>query len=480
MSGGGATNVKSGGTLGGYGSVTGSVTNKGVLAAGNATPGFGDSPTGTFTINGELFNEGTLQLASEDSVGNVLQVSGNYVGAGGTMFVNTVLGSDNSSSDRLVIDGGTASGDTRVVVTDIGGGGALTTGDGILVVDAENGGTTQSRSFTGFAVAGPYEYLLVRGGSTDENDWFLRNTITEGGGDDGGDGGGGGASGGDGSGAAGSGGGSGTGAGGSGGGGTVLPRYRREVSLYAAMPVAAVIYGRTLIETLHERMGGDAELLKPAHAGTPDGGWGRLIGLWGHRDGDPIGIYGSEGPSFDYDFGALQAGLDLYRSDLSNGARDNAGLYLAVGHGKVDVEHNLLGRTFSAGTDKFNAYSVGGYWTRFGERNWYLDGVVQGTWYDIDMSGQRGLRDGETDAFGFGASLEGGYPFELGAAWKLEPQAQLVYQGLNISDFNDGAANVRYSDTDSLAGRVGAISLAAGSWQVPGQSEWTAPSVAGS
>ena len=214
-----------------------------------------------------------------------------------------------------------------------------------------------------------------------------------------------------------------------------------------------------------------------AHAGTPDGGWGRLIGLWGHRDGDPIGIYGSEGPSFDYDFGALQAGLDLYRSDLSNGARDNAGFYLAVGHGKVDVEHNLLGRTFSAGTDKFNAYSVGGYWTRFGERNWYLDGVVQGTWYDIDMSGRRGLRDGETDAFGFGASLEGGYPFELGAAWTLEPQAQLVYQALNISDFNDGAADVRYSDTDSLAGRVGA--MLSHSWLLEGAGSAGADGTAG-
>ena len=68
----------------------------------------------------------------------------------------------------------------------------------------------------------------------------------------------------------------------------------------------------------------------------------------------------------------------------------------------------------------------------------------------MDMTARRGLRDGETNAFGFAASLEGGYPFHLGAGWLLEPQAQLVYQAFNIDDFNDGAADVRYSNTNSL------------------------------
>ena len=49
----------------------------------------------------------------------------------------------------------------------------------------------------------------------------------------------------------------------------------------------ARIYGRELIDTLHERMGGDAQLLGPANEGVaPDGAWGRAIGYWGHRDGE--------------------------------------------------------------------------------------------------------------------------------------------------------------------------------------------------
>ena len=94
------------------------------------------------------------------------------------MALNTYLGTDGSPSDRLVVNGGAATGTTRMSFTDTGGGGALTTGDGILVVDAING-TTEPRAFAGFAAAGPYEYLLFRGGSTpgSENDWFLRSNL---------------------------------------------------------------------------------------------------------------------------------------------------------------------------------------------------------------------------------------------------------------------------------------------------------------
>jgi hypothetical protein len=66
------------------------------------------------------------------------------------------------------------------------------------------------------------------------------------------------------------------------------------------MPAAAAIYGRGIIDTLHERMGGDAQRLGPGENGTydgaPDGVWGRLIGQWGHRGGPGIYI---GGPSFE-------------------------------------------------------------------------------------------------------------------------------------------------------------------------------------
>ncbi len=83
LSGGGPITVAHGATLGGYGSITGSVVNDGVIAAGSATPGFGASPTGTFTIVGDLLNRGALRLASGASSGNVLEVHGSSTAAAG-------------------------------------------------------------------------------------------------------------------------------------------------------------------------------------------------------------------------------------------------------------------------------------------------------------------------------------------------------------------------------------------------------------
>ena len=107
------------------------------------------SPTGTFTIIGNLLNQGAIQLASGESIGNVLEVRGAYVGAGGSMAINTFLGSDGSPSDRLVINGDpAATGSTSVHVTNVGGPGVLTTANGILVVNASNGATTAPGAFT--------------------------------------------------------------------------------------------------------------------------------------------------------------------------------------------------------------------------------------------------------------------------------------------------------------------------------------------
>jgi autotransporter-associated beta strand protein len=179
ISGGGPITVASAGTLGGYGSVMGSVANSGVIAAGSATPGFTGSPTGTFTINGDLVNQGLVRLGGGESVGNTLQVAGNYLGSGGSMAINTYLGGDGSPSDLLVINGGRAGGNTSVQITNVGGPGALTTGNGILVVNAINGATTAPGAFAlGNEVeAGPFEYRLFRGGlgGGSSSDWFLRS-----------------------------------------------------------------------------------------------------------------------------------------------------------------------------------------------------------------------------------------------------------------------------------------------------------------
>jgi autotransporter-associated beta strand protein len=182
LSGGGPISVGSGGTLGGDGTVTGPMVNNGIIAAGSATPGFASSPTGTFTVIGDVLNRGAIQLASGMSIGNVLAVRGDYNGVGATMAINTFLGGDGSPSDRLVIDGGAATGNTSVRVANIGGPGALTTANDIQVVDAVNGATTAPGAFSlanAELRAGAFNYRLFQGGvSGDADDLFLRSSFT--------------------------------------------------------------------------------------------------------------------------------------------------------------------------------------------------------------------------------------------------------------------------------------------------------------
>ena len=147
-----------------------------------------------------------------------------------------------------------------------------------------------------------------------------------------------------------------------------------------------------------------------------------------------------------------QAGADLYRQERPDGSRDHAGAYFAVGTNKGDVTH-FDGRE---GNSDFAAYTLGGYWTHFGPGGWYTDAILQGTFYDINSTANRGLPTFKTEGQGIAASIELGYPFRFAGGWFVEPQAQLVYQTININDANDIAAQIRFSDVDSLLGRIGA------------------------
>ena len=191
----------------------------------------------------------------------------------------------------------------------------------------------------------------------------------------------------------------------------------------------------------------------------------RYLGHDGEHDGGRRGIYGDRGPDFDYRFDALQIGTDLYRRvDADDLRRRHAGFYLAYGKGKGEVRHNLLDYRFHAGTDRFKAGSVGGYWTAFSAKGAYIDAVAQYTWYDMRLQSPR-TSDSFVDADGLALSVEGGWPFILNEGdgstgedgrWRLEPQAQVIWQQIDVDDLDDHTAQVHFSDGDSLVGRIGA------------------------
>lgn len=349
-----------------------------------------------------------------------------YTGAGGTLGLYTQLGTDGSLSDRLVINGGSASGNSLLRITNAGGTGALTSGNGILVVDAVNGGTTAVNAFAlGVpAVAGIYDYGLFRGSqdASAPQSWFLRST-----------------------------------------------RIRPETSLYAVLPALGILYGGKLLDTLDERwgedtlwMGGGASRVSGGGDGGngmnelgsrnfPDGMWGRVIGQHGKREGLAHDVP-APGPRYDHDFYAIQAGADVYRSEQPDGRHQHGGLYGALGYGQGNVTH-FDGS--AAGKNSFYAYTLGGYWTAFSPTNAYLDGILQATWYDAKGDGRRGLPELKTRGIGYSISLEGGYPFHVKNDWLLEPQAQLIYSKLDLDDTGDAGGSVSFRKGDFLIGRLG-------------------------
>ena len=103
-----------------------------------------------------LTNAGTVSLIGA-TPGTTLTVTGPYVGNNGLLRLGTFLGDSASASDRLVLSGpsAVASGRTTVQVVNLGGLGALTTGNGIELVSALNGATTTAQTTKdAFALAG--------------------------------------------------------------------------------------------------------------------------------------------------------------------------------------------------------------------------------------------------------------------------------------------------------------------------------------
>ncbi|WP_052003020.1 autotransporter outer membrane beta-barrel domain-containing protein [Microvirga sp. BSC39] len=471
LSGGGAIAVASGATLGGYGSVTGDVTNAGRIAVADAVAAFTGGPGGNFTVNGDLVNSGLVQIGGA-GVGNTLTVTGTYNGQNGIVALNTVLGGDGSASDRLVINGGTAVGRSGLQITSAGGGGALTTGNGILVVDAVNGGTTSVGSFglTGPVVAGAYEYHLFRGSvdTSASDSWYLRSEAV------------------------------------------AVPTpptpptptpptppspqpptviaYRAEVPLLSALPNLAREMGLATLGTWHERVGGDdiarlglvqptlrsggsTALNAPAglnedRASWASGAWGRVFGQkqWTTQ-------HGTVRPETDAAIGGFQIGLDLWQRDWADGARTKVGVFGAYTYGEGDVSGFASGVFNRAvGTLTTDATTLGAYATHIAATGWYVDGVVQHTWLDSDARVLGGLSNPSTDGRLWTASLEAGAPFRLNEHWAIEPQAQLIYQHLDWDDASITNAGVRFDADDAWTGRLGA--RLQGSWQAEGGTIW--------
>jgi outer membrane autotransporter protein len=437
-----------------------------VVAAGAAldTGGFDQAVA-------SLDNAGNVTLLS-GSAGSTLTVTGAYVGHNGVLNLGTVLGGSNSASDRLVLSGpaASASGKTTINITNLGGLGALTAGNGIEVVSARNGATTTAQSTrdafalaNGHVDAGAYEYhLYAADAQGDGENWYLRSSAPVA------------------PGAKNVGGstnnatsttdatgtasttnaaGMSTTSGASEEGAAPVklqaladpvlpaasvPLYRAEVPLFAALPAQLRQADLAMLGNLHRRIGDAGSPAADAPAGNARQAWARAV----YADLD-IRQGGTAQAQSQGHVSGVQAGTDLLAS-----GNWRAGVYVGSLDGGADVSGNAHGFVGRVGSNDLQSRYLGAYATWMDGSGWYADGVLQAGSHRYTVR-----PDGNPMASGkarsLTASIETGKSFPLSERWSIEPQAQLVYQRSRFDDVPIGGAIVRQSAGGGWIGRLG-------------------------
>lgn len=393
----------------------------------------------------DVSNAGTLDLRGGNAK-NRLTIEGNYTGQNGQLKVDSVLGADDAPSDRLVVARGRIAGTTGLAVNNLGGMGGLTALDGIMVVQAANGASSDASAFalTGPVQAGAYDYYLYHGGVTEgtANNFYLRSSVPA------------------------------TAELASGQAAPVaapvyagpgqqqlaaaplpapaaqaVPIYRPEVPVYTAMTGTARQLAVFTLGTFHDRQG-EQSLLDSQ---------GRLPGSWARVYGENTDVRWQDGAQSEFDgsISGAQLGQDLYAVRHDNGHQDRVGAFLGYAHADGDVRGLTGGFSHmkSGGLD-IDGYSAGLYWTHVGPQGGYVDVVGMYTRLDADLRSVRGMKE-NTDGSVWTASVEGGYPVALTDSVILEPQAQLIGQHVSIDDLSDKVSSVQFKDSDSYRGRIG-------------------------
>ncbi|WP_127960200.1 autotransporter outer membrane beta-barrel domain-containing protein [Serratia microhaemolytica] len=151
------------------------VMNSGIIMAAMFNSAANASAVKTTFNLAKLYNEGVLSMGN-GVAGDVTVINGNYHGDQGLIEFDTVLGADDSLTDKLVINGD-SSGTSFVSVSNLGGRGAYTL-NGIELI------TVRGKSEGEFVqanriAAGAYDYSLVRGAGALANNWYLSSLLKD-------------------------------------------------------------------------------------------------------------------------------------------------------------------------------------------------------------------------------------------------------------------------------------------------------------
>ncbi|ASU72957.1 autotransporter outer membrane beta-barrel domain-containing protein [Brucella abortus] len=447
-------------TLSGANSYTGATTVSAGRVARGAAGGFSTASSrydvdtdGTLDLGGfdtmlaALYNAGTINM-NVGAAGSTLMVNGDYVGHDGTIVFNTVLGDDNSKTDKLMVGGDTA-GNTNVQVVNRDGLGAQTVkGIEIITVGGQSNGVfslvSDYRTKDGrkAVVGGAYAYTLHQGPARGANDgdWYLISQLEDIKPDnpatrrvsdtpDAPD--------------------------------TPAPRYSANVPVYEGYVQTMQALNKP--STLQERVG-KRYMTGENGDGRTSGGMVDAHGIWARIQGahDRLEPTTLTGMKQEINTFILQAGVDGQFYEDENG-KLIAGITGQYG----TARSNIVARD-GDGRISTNAWSLGATATWIGNDGFYVDTQGQVTWFESDLNSDTadvGLASGRK-ATGYALSVETGKRIALNGNWVLTPQAQLIWSSINADDFEDvWQANISVARGNSFAARFGLAASYDSSWQ---------------
>ncbi len=375
---------------------------------------------GNTALNGNVLSSGIMKILdrSNSSV-STLTINGNYTGDGGVLILNTDLGDDNSLTDKFVITG-TAIGLTELQVINVNGSGAQTI-NGIHVIQTGSSETNETFYLKGgYVTAGAYDYSLnLREANTDKNDteyanWYLESKLNT-------------------------------------SEPEPDPNINPDIPVYTpdtGSYIANEMMGNTLFTSrLEDREGAE----RYQSSGQEHGFWMRIYG--GHNKFNSMSSQlKTDGNSI-----VTQVGANILTFGENN--EYNLGVMGGYAHYKSETKSQLTGRKSS---NKIDGYSIGLYGT------WYQNPVDQtGLFVDSwilwnhfkNKVTTADRNEYKYNSSGITASLEVGSNYLIDKfgnkdLW-IQPQAQLIYQGVHADDFYD-AQNVKIvHGSDNLQARVG-------------------------
>ncbi|MCL2761363.1 MAG: autotransporter outer membrane beta-barrel domain-containing protein, partial [Desulfuromonadales bacterium] len=359
-----------------------------------------------FTLNGRLNITGASPVGTALGSYSTFNITSSNVslGSGSQTLFNTYLNdASRQLTDLLVLNlnGGTTTGTAKIVINNTNGPGAQTKGNGIELVQTNDGTSTNAFTLYSPVVAGAYQYNLYQGGiGTDANNgnWYLRSNLTN---------------------------------------------LAKSIIAGSDM-VSSWIINDTLLQRMGELRTTDYDQAKHGLQSWVRGyGWQANVNT-NNRVNYKSTVYG------------FDAGTD--RTWQFENSQLSTGLFAGMNYDK-----RRIGNNGQAGHDNIDTISGGIYGTWENQKGYYLDAVGKVGNLDTEINSNDEYYSKATyNIFGILGSLELGKQIRSQKGWYIEPQVQGTYvhfTGTNYTatDNIGGQTKINQKASDSYDIRAGIV-----------------------